>query len=241
MDAPTEKTVQYLPSDQVRDTLGSRMAWVNGTGGILIITASGAPDGALVPPGLLAGAGLAPVGEQGVRQARAHWGAARARAAAEGPQGLTRHKNLLAVLVDQTTAAALTRRMPVLAFDELELTGFALANGELIAPGEYAAHNGTTLRIHAPREEETQVDTTDLRDPKTPVDVVFEVLQNTAARTAAAYMRAAEAATTPEEEKDAEEKMTRAWQIKRRRHLTRDEMIALIEQLQEEIDLLRRA
>lgn len=57
MDAPTEKTVQYLPSDQVRDTLGSRMAWVNGTGGILIITASGAPDGALVPPACWPGPG----------------------------------------------------------------------------------------------------------------------------------------------------------------------------------------
>jgi hypothetical protein len=143
--------------------------------------------------------------------------------------------------VDHTTAAALTRRLPVLAFTELDLTGIALADGELIAPGEYAAHNGTTLRIRAPQEEETLVDTTDLRDPKTPVDVVFEVLQNTAARTAAAYMRAAEAATTPEEEKDAEEKMTRAWQVKQRRHLTREEMVALIEQLQEETDRLREA
>ncbi|MFD6949891.1 hypothetical protein A6A08_21515 [Nocardiopsis sp. TSRI0078] len=85
------------------------------------------------------------------------------------------------------------------------------------------------------------MDTTDLRDPATPVDVVFEVLQNTATRTAAAYMRAAEAATTPEEKDDAKEKMIRAWQVKRRRHLTRDEMITLIEQLQEERDRLRGA
>lgn len=85
------------------------------------------------------------------------------------------------------------------------------------------------------------MDTTDLRDPKTPVDVVFEILQNTAARTAAAYMRVAEAATTPEEEKDAQDKMTRAWEVKRRRDLSRDEMIALIERLQEETDRLRGA
>jgi hypothetical protein len=75
MNARPEESMQYLPSDQVRDTLGRRMAWVHDTGGILVIIDSGIPDGALIPPGLLAEAGLASVKEQGVREARAHWGA----------------------------------------------------------------------------------------------------------------------------------------------------------------------
>ncbi|ASU60631.1 hypothetical protein [Nocardiopsis dassonvillei] len=232
---------QYLPSDQVRDTLGRRMAWVHDTGGILVITDSGNPDGALVPPGLLAEAGLAPVRGQGVREARAHWGATRTRAAVEGPQGLTHHKNLLAVLVDQTTAAALIRRLPVLAFTELDLTGIALADGEPIAPGEYAAHDGKTLRIRAPQQEETTVDNTTLNDPETPEVVIFETLRGTANRAAAAYMRAAEAATTPEAKEDAKQQMKRTWRIKSNYDLSRGEMIALIQQLQGEIDQLREA
>ncbi|MFE6446358.1 hypothetical protein [Nocardiopsis dassonvillei] len=232
---------QYLPSDQVRDTLGRRMAWVHDTGGILVITDSGNPDGALVPPGLLAEAGLAPVRGQGVREARAHWGVTRTRAAVEGPQGLTHHKNLLAVLVDQTTAAALIRRLPVLAFTELDLTGIALADGELIAPGEYAAHDGKTLRVRAPQQEETTVDNTTLNDPETPEVVIFETLRGTANRAAAAYMRAAEAATTPEAKEDAKQQMKRTWRIKSNYDLSRGEMIALIQQLQGEIDQLREA
>ncbi|WP_160050119.1 MULTISPECIES: hypothetical protein [unclassified Nocardiopsis] len=232
-------TVKYLPSDQVRDTLGRQLAWVRDTSGILIITDAGIPDGALVPPNLLTEAGLAPVREQGVREARPRWGATRADATDEGPQGLTHHKALMAVLVDQSTLAALTRGMPVLAFKELELTGIALADGEPIAPGEYAAHDGKTLRIYAPPQEETTVDNTTLNDPETPEVVIFEALRETATRAAAAYMRAAETATTPEAKEDAKQQMKRVWRIKSNHDLGRSEMIDLIQQLQGEIDQLR--
>ena len=43
--------------------------------------------------------------------------------------------------------------MRVLTFDTFELTGFATADGVSVPPGEYATHNGTTLRIRTPQEK----------------------------------------------------------------------------------------
>ncbi|MGW5880219.1 hypothetical protein ACWFMI_27100 [Nocardiopsis terrae] len=235
-------TIRYLPSDQVRTELGTHMAWVAETEGIVVITDGGTPAGGLVPSGLLTKTGLVAVSEQGVRDARAHWGVVRARAATDGPQGLTHHKNLLAVLVDQTTASALTRRMPVLAFDELELTGFALADGELVAPGDYAAHHGTTLRIRAPRQQESPMNSNiSPIGPETPDEVIFEAMRETANRAAAAYMRAAEAATTPQAKEEAMQKMKRSWKIKSDHTMGREEMAEATRRLQEEIDALRES
>lgn len=240
----TRNDERYLPSDQVRDALGAHLDQVHDNGLLLHITTGGTPDGALVPLPRLTEIGLTPVAEHGIRAARTHWGALRTRAGTDGPQGIARHKNLLAVLVDQTTVTAITRGMRVLKATDLTLTGHGimLADDQPLTPGAYALPDGRTAHIHAPHAvQETPMDTTTLRDPDTPLDVVFDVLQNTATRAAAAYMRLAEAATTPQEEQRAQEAMTRAWQVKRRLDLSREEMITLIEQLQEETDRLRGA
>src|SRR5699024_12411799 len=89
--------------------------------------------------------------------------------------------------------------MPVLTFTELELTSFAVADGVSVPPGDYAVHGGRVLRVHAPQQpEEKTVNETTLFDQETPDEVIREALAGAANRLVGAYMRAAQAATTPE-------------------------------------------
>ncbi len=240
-----ETAVQYLPSDQVRDTLGSRMAWIRDTGGILIVTADGAPDGALVPPGLLDAAGLTLVSEQGVRAARAQWGAIRARAAAEGPQGLTLHKSLLAVLVDQPTATALAKGVPVLAFSELTVTGagVVLSDGEPVTPGTYALRDGKVVHIDSPAERKWDMSLHEdmLDDEDTPDTVIRNVLDDTAAHVAGALMRRARTTQDPRAKEEATGRMRQVWRLTTASHMERTEMVDHIRDLRQQMTDLDEA
>ncbi|WP_156184735.1 hypothetical protein [Allosalinactinospora lopnorensis] len=115
-----EPTVEQ-GSEHVRDRLGTVVTDVADTGGAVVLTDAGTPDGAIVHRDVLAQAGLDIAAEWGVRQARA---------AEIGPQGITYRGSLAGVLVDQATAAALACGLPVLLFEELELApgGTTLAN-----------------------------------------------------------------------------------------------------------------
>lgn len=234
-----ETAVQYLPSDQVRDTLGTCMAWVRDTGGILMVTADGAHDGALVPPGLLNAAGLAPVSEQGVRAARAQWGALRARAATKGPQGLTHHKSLLAVLVDQPTVTALTKGVPVLAFSELIVTGagVVLSDGEPVTPGTYALRDGKVVHIDAPAKRKWDMSLHEdmLDDENTPDTVIRNVLDDTAAHVAGALMRRARATQDPVAKKEVTGRMRQVWKLTTAPDMKRAEMVDHIKDLRKQM------
>ncbi|GAB3209701.1 hypothetical protein SAMN02745673_01734 [Marinactinospora thermotolerans DSM 45154] len=239
-----DTNIRYLASEQVRDALGAHVTWVSSTAGVVAITDDGAPDGALVHPDLITRAGLEVVAVHGVRDARALWGTVRTSAATDGPQGMTYHGALTAVLVDHPTLTALMRGLPVLAFEELELTstGFALADGVPVPPGDYAVHDGRVLRIHAPQQpEETAVNETTLFDPETPDEVIRETLTGIANRLVGAYMRAAQAATTPEAKEEAKAKMRQMWEVKNDLDMGRDAMVAEIQRLQDVLAEMREA
>jgi hypothetical protein len=121
----------YLGSERARDQLGAVLTYVGEAGGTVVLTDDGAPDGAIVHHHALAQAGLEVAARWGVRQARAQWGTVRLRAATDGPQGLTYRGSLAGVLVDHPTFTALSRGLPVLLFEELELdsTGLTIADG----------------------------------------------------------------------------------------------------------------
>lgn len=125
--------------------------------------------------------------------------------------------------------------MPVLTFGELELTadGLTLVDGEPALPGEYAVLDGRTLRIHAPRRKETTVSS--VNDPGTPDMIIQEAMADLANELVGAYMRAADAAITPEEEEEAVTKMHRVWKIKNDRTMNRGQMRDTIAQLEEEL------
>ncbi|MEY9211615.1 hypothetical protein [Thermobifida halotolerans] len=232
-------TVQYLPSDQVRDTLGRQLAWVRDTSGILVITDAGIPDGALVPPDLLTKAGLTPVREQGVREARARWGATRADATDEGPQGLTHHRTLMAVLVDQPTVIALTQGLPVLAFTELTVTGsgIVLSDGTPVVPGTYALRDGKVVHIDAPEEREwdMSLDEDILYDDQTPDDVIRSILDDTAAHVAGVLMRRARATQDTAAKQEVKDRMQEVWKLKSDLGLSRQQMVEHILRLRDEL------
>jgi len=144
--------------------------------------------------------------------------------------------------VGQTTATALALRMPVLTFTELELTSFALADGVSVPPGDYAVHGGRVLRVHAPQQpEEKTVNETTLFDQETPDEVIREALAGAANRLVGAYMRAAQAATTPETKEEAKAKMRQVWEDKNDLDMGRDVMIAEIQRLQGVLTEMRQA
>jgi hypothetical protein len=151
-------STKYLGSEHVRDRLGTVVTYVGDTGGTAVLTDDGAPDGAIVHRDVLTQAGLEVAAEWGVREARAAWGTVRARAASDGPQAITYRGSMAGVLVDQATAVALGRGLPILTFEELEMDarGLTLADGRLVMPGAYALRDGSVLRVHAPyRTEES--------------------------------------------------------------------------------------
>lgn len=149
-------STKHLGSERVRDRLGTVVTYVGDTGGTTVLTDDGAPDGAIVHRDVLAQAGLEIAAEWGVREARAAWGTVRARAATDGPQAITYRGSMAGVLVDQSTAVALGRGLPILTFEELELdrAGVTLADGHPVAPGAYALRDGSVLRVHAPYHAE---------------------------------------------------------------------------------------
>ena len=227
--------IRHLPSDQARAALGTEAAWVPATDGLMVITDDGQPQGGLISAGTAEAAGLAVTTDHGLRQARARWGTIRTAAVTTGPQGLTYHRRRIAVLVDQLTLAAVKRGLPVLTFGELELTadGLTLVDGEPALPGEYAVLDGRTLRIHAPRRKETTVSS--VNDPGTPDMIIQEAMADLANELVGAYMRAADAAITPEEEEEAVTKMHRVWKIKNDRTMNRGQMRDTIAQLEGEL------
>ncbi|MBR8740888.1 hypothetical protein [Nocardiopsis sp. MG754419] len=75
----------------------------------------------------------------------------------------------------------------------------------------------------------------------TPDVVVFEAMRETANRASAAYMRAAEAATTPEAKEEARQKMLECWRLKSNRSMSREEMDQTMRRLQAQINALRRS
>lgn len=232
--------IRHLLSDRTRATLGAQASWVHSTEGLVAISEDGRSHGGLVSARAADAAGLDIADDHGIRQARAQWGALRTAAATAGPQGLTYYRTRIAALVDQPTLVALERGRPLLSFSELELTehGLTLADGEPVLPGEYVDHGGRTLRIQAPKRKDTTVDT---GDPNLPTDMIFEALRDTAAKAAGAHMRAARAATSEEAKEAARTRMRRAWAISTDHHLTREEMIELKGELQEEIQQLRES
>ncbi|MFB8764039.1 hypothetical protein ACFW4K_22330 [Nocardiopsis alba] len=229
-----DQDATYVSSEQVRDALGAHLDQVHDNGLLLHITTGGTPDGALAPLPRLAEIGLTPVAEHGIRAARTHWGALRTRAGTDGPQGIARHKNLLAVLVDQTTAIAIIRRTRMLDFIDLILTddGIMLADNEPVAPGTYILPGGRTAHIEEPRQKETSM----RPSPHTSDTVLWEVLEETAAEAAAMYMHARRATTDPALREELMEKGKEAWKYTRTFDLTREEMIEHIQRLQREID-----
>lgn len=145
-------STRHLGSETVRDQLGTLVTYVGDTGGTVVLTDNGAPDGALVHRDVLTQAGLQVSAEWSVRDARTRWGTVRAHAASHGPQGITYRGSMAGILVDQATATALGRGLPVLLFEELEMdpAGHTLADGHPVAPGAYALADGSVLRVHAP-------------------------------------------------------------------------------------------
>lgn len=238
MDSTEESEIRYLASDQVRAELGTHMAWVAHTLGTVVITDDGEPDGRLIPTEALTAAELHVTHTQGVRQARDRWGATRAEASTQGPQGLTLRGVLKAVLVDQPTALALERHLPVLAPTELSLTGHGimLASGEPVAPGSYALLNGAIIHVDAPQRIEAPMsEHAVLTDPNTPDEVIREVLEETAARAAGAHMRASRAATTPQTAQEHKDAMRQVWRLKGDSSLTREGMVEHILRLQRDL------
>ncbi|WP_017544080.1 hypothetical protein [Nocardiopsis prasina] len=238
------REIRYLPSDQVRVELGTHMAWVTRTKGTVVITDDGVPDGRLVPPELVAAAELIVAHTQGVRLARARWGATRGEATTHGPQGLTNRGVLTAVLVDQPTAAALERRLPVLTFAELTLTdhGIMLADDMPVAPGSYALPDGKVVHVDAPQRKEDPMrrDQAVLYDPSTSDEVIREVLDETAARATGVHMRAARAATSPAAAQKHKASMRQAWKLKGDFSLTREQMVEHILRTQEDLSRLEK-
>lgn len=232
--------IRHLPSDQVRATLGTEAAWVRATDGFIAITDDGRPQGGPVSLGATEAAGSAVTTDHGIRQARTQWGTARTAAENEGPQGLTYHRRRITVLVDQPTLTTIEHGRPLLNFSELEPTAkdLILVDGEPMLPGEYTVLHGRSLRINAPRRKEAPVSSID--DPDTPDMIIQEAMAELANELAGAYMRAADAATTPEEEEEAVTKMHRAWKIKNDRTMSREQMRSTIAELSEEIDRLGR-
>ena len=149
-------STKYMGSEQVRARLGTVVTYVGDTGGTMVLTDDGAPDGAIVHRDVLTQTGLEIAAEWGVREARAAWGTVRARAAGDGPQAITYRGSMAGVLADHTPYTALGRGLPILPFEELELdrTGLTLADGRLVMPGAYALRDGSVLRVHAPYRTE---------------------------------------------------------------------------------------
>ncbi len=69
---------------------------------------------------------------------------------------------------------------------------------------------------------------TTLFDPETPDEVIRETLAGTANRVVAAYMRAAQAASTGQEKEEAKARMKEYWAIKNDLDMPRQQMIETI-------------
>lgn len=74
-----------------------------------------------------------------------------------------------------------------------------------------------------------------INDPGTPDMTIQEAMAELANELVGAYMRAADAAITPEEEEEAVTKMHRAWKIKNDRTMNREQMRETIAQLDKEL------
>ena len=82
---------------------------------------------------------------------------------------------------------------------------------------------------------------TTLFDQETPDEVIREALAGAANRLVGAYMRAAQAATTPETKEEAKAKMRQVWEVKNDLDMGRDVMIAEIQRLQGVLTEMRQA
>ncbi|WP_049569511.1 hypothetical protein [Nocardiopsis sp. SBT366] len=117
-----------------------------------------------------------------------------------------------------------------------------LADDVPVAPGSYALLDGKVVHVDAPQRKEDPMrdDQAVLYDPSTSDEVIREVLDETAARAAGAYMRAARAATSPAAAREYKASMREVWRLKSDFSLSREQMVEHILRTQEDLSRLEK-